>query len=79
MENENKQKKGVTDEGVLFNTILLITRKVLLHKRFLMIKVFELYIKFLIIIVQDQMLFGCLILKWLVFTILLDDKKDWFP
>ena len=54
LENENKRKKGVTDEGVSFNTISLITRKVLPHKRFLMIKVFEMYIKFLIIILVSR-------------------------
>ena len=48
LEDVNKQKKGVTDEGVSFNTILLITRKILPHKRFLMFKAFEMYIKFLI-------------------------------
>ena len=54
LENENKQKKGVTDEGVSFNTISLITRKILPHKRFLGIKVFEMYIKFLIIILVSR-------------------------
>lgn len=54
LEDENKQKKGVTDEGVSFNTILLITRKVLPHKRFLIIKAFEIYIKFLIIIIVSR-------------------------
>lgn len=53
-EDENKQKKGVTDEGISFNTILLITRKVLPHKRFLIIKAFEIYIKFLIIILVSR-------------------------
>ena len=48
LEYENKRKKGLTDEGISFNTILLITRKVLPHKRFLIIKSFEMYIKFLI-------------------------------
>ncbi len=47
-EYENKQRKGITDESVSFNTICLITRKVLPHKRFLMIKAFEIYIHFLI-------------------------------
>ena len=54
LEDENKQKKGVTDEGVSFNTILLITRKILPHKRFLIIKAFEIYIKFLIIILVSR-------------------------
>ena len=53
-EYENKQRKGVTDEGVSFNKICLITRKVLPHKRFLMIKAFEIYIKFLIIILVSK-------------------------
>jgi len=54
LEDENKQKKGVTDEGVSFNTLFLITRKVLPHKRFLIIKAFEIYIKFLIIILFSR-------------------------
>jgi len=48
LEDENKQKKGVTDEDVSFSTILLITRKILPHKRFLIFKAFEMYVKFLI-------------------------------
>jgi len=54
LEYENKQKQGVTDEGISFNTISLITRKVLPHKRFLMIKTIEMYIKFLIIILVSR-------------------------
>jgi hypothetical protein len=54
LEDENKQKRGVTDEGISFNTISLITRKFLPHKRFLIIKAFEMYIKYLIIILVSK-------------------------
>jgi len=54
LEYENKQKKGVTDENVFFSTISLITRKVLPHKRFLIFKAFEIYIKFLIKILVSR-------------------------
>lgn len=54
LEYENKQEKGVTDEGISFNKISLITRKVLPHKRFLMIKTIEMYTKFLIIILVSR-------------------------
>ena len=54
VEYENKQKQGVTDEGISFNTISLITRKVLPHKRCLMIKTIEMYIKFLVIILVSR-------------------------
>jgi len=54
LEYENKQKKGVTDEGISFNTISLITRKVLPHKQFLMIKTVEMYAKFFMIILVSR-------------------------
>ena len=54
LEYENKQKQGVTDEDVSFSTISLITRKVLPHKRFLIFKAFEMYIKFSIIILISR-------------------------
>jgi len=53
-EYENKKSKGVTDEGVSYNTISLITRKFLPQKRFLIIKAFEMYVKFLIIILVSR-------------------------
>lgn len=54
LEYENKQRNGVTDEGVPYKAIFLIARKVLPNKRFLLIKAFEMYIKFLIIIIVSR-------------------------